>query len=279
MEPEKGDRSVHVTRGDATEAARAVGIEPGDTMFFHSSLSSMGTVDGGPDTLIDGLLDAVGPEGTIAVPTLCNWTPETERHVFPKWDPATSPSYVGTITEAFRRRPDALRSDQATHSVAAIGRRAAELTADHGAFGRRPGPYGDRAFAESSPWQKLYHWNAAYCFVGVTFRVCTLVHYVETMLSQRALGRATPARRDELAAELSGWMKPGVWLGIRNQDREVLADMMASRGLVHVAKLGSATIRMARAGHIVDNWVATVEAEPEKWLSDAALAWLERISA
>ena len=72
MDPERGDRSVQVTREDVTCAAREVGVVPGDTLLFHSSLSSMGTVVGGPDAVIDGFLDAVGPEGTVAVPTLCN---------------------------------------------------------------------------------------------------------------------------------------------------------------------------------------------------------------
>ena len=277
MQPEPGDKNVRVTRSDAALAAQAVGIKSGDTVLFHSSLSSMGTVVGGPDTVIDGFLDAVGPCGTVAVPTLCNWTPATERLVFSGWNPATSPSYVGRITEAFRTRPDAVRSDQATHSVAAIGGRAADLTAEHGAFGPRPGPFGDRAFADSSPWQKLYEWNAAYCFIGVTFRVCTLVHYVETMLSQRALARAVPTRRAALGAELSGWMKPGVWLGIRNDDRVVLAEALAARGLVHRTKLGSATFRMARTRDIVDYWVAAVEEAPAKWLSEDALDWIESV--
>ena len=142
MKPEPGDKSIQVTRADVTAGLRSVGIVPGDTVMFHSSLSSMGTVVGGPDTVIDGFLDAVGPTGTVAVPTLCNWKPEEQRLVFPRWDPRTTPSYVGIISETFRKRPEAVRSDHATHSVAAIGARAAELTADHGAGGLRLGPFG-----------------------------------------------------------------------------------------------------------------------------------------
>ncbi|MFW5866632.1 MAG: AAC(3) family N-acetyltransferase, partial [Armatimonadota bacterium] len=132
MQPEAGDRAVQVTREDVTRAAREIGITPGDTLFFHSSLSSMGHVIGGPDAVIDGFLDAVGPEGTVAAPTLCDWEAHEQHLVFERWDPTTSPSFVGAITERFRQRPDAIRSDHATHSVAAIGARAEELTAGHG---------------------------------------------------------------------------------------------------------------------------------------------------
>jgi len=38
MQPEKGDPSVQVTRSDVADGLRSVGVEPGDTAFFHSSL-------------------------------------------------------------------------------------------------------------------------------------------------------------------------------------------------------------------------------------------------
>ena len=123
VNPGPRDKSIHVTRDDVAAALKAVGLVPGDIALFHSSLSSMGTVVGGPDTVIDGFLDAVGPEGTVAVPTLCRWPPEERHLTFDRWNPEISPSYVGRITETFRLRPDAVRSDHATHSIGAIGAR------------------------------------------------------------------------------------------------------------------------------------------------------------
>ena len=73
-------------------SARPVGIAEGDTVMLHTSLSSMGTVVGGADAVVDGFLDAVGPTGTVAVPTLCNWTPEEQHLVLERWRPRTSPS-------------------------------------------------------------------------------------------------------------------------------------------------------------------------------------------
>ena len=43
------------------------------------------------------------------------------------YDPAETPSRVGSVTNLFRRRPGAVRSLQPTHSVAAIGNRAEEF--------------------------------------------------------------------------------------------------------------------------------------------------------
>lgn len=277
MEPETGDPNVSVTRHDIPAAVQSVGVGEGDVVSFHSSLSSMGHVEGGPNALIDGLLDAVGPTGTVAVPTLCNWTPEEQHLVFERWDPATSPSYVGTITETFRLRPDAVRSDQATHSVTAIGARAAELTANHGASGQRLGTFGEKAFARESPWERLYQWNAAYCFIGVTFRVCTMVHYVESLIVERALARADPADRPALADDVVGWMEPGVWPGFRVDEREDIEKMLADQGLVRYGAIGSATFRCARAKTMVDEWIRIVEADPARWCPEDFVKWLARV--
>jgi len=276
VQPEKGDPSIRVKAEDVAAAAATVGVLPGDTVMFHSSLSSMGTVVGGPDAVIDGFLQAVGPQGTVAVPTLCNWKPEEQHLVFARWDVRTSPAYVGAIPEAMRRRPGALRSDHATHSVAAIGARAKELTCGHGAYGERPGPFGPKAFAVASPWQRLADWEAAYCFIGVTFRVNTMVHFVETIVVQHALERCAPERRDALAAEVEGWMKPGVWPTISIEGREEIERLLAERGLVRYGRIGSATLRCARAGTMVREWLAIVEADPGRWFPQSFCEWLER---
>ena len=274
MDPEPGDKRIQVTPSDVAAALRDVGVIPGDTVMFHSSLSSMGTVVGGANAVIDGFLDAVGPTGTVAVPTLCNWQPDEQHLVFERWSPATSPSYVGLITETFRLRSDAVRSDHATHSVAAIGARAEELTAAHGASGGRLGPFGDRAFARESPWERFYRWNAAYCFVGVTFRVNTMVHYVESLIVERALKQVAPAATDRMASQVQGWMKPGVWPTIRVPDREDIEQLLADRGAIRYGNIGSATLHCARAQPTVDGWLEIVEAEPDRWLPDDFLRWL-----
>jgi aminoglycoside 3-N-acetyltransferase len=277
VEHDPGNKNVRVTREDVSAAAREVGVEPGDTLFFHSSLKSMGQVVGGPDTVIDGFLDVVGRQGTVAVPTLCNWAPGEQGLVLERWDPATSPSYVGAITEALRLRPGAVRSDQATHSVAAIGARAEELTARHGASGLRRSPFTAQAFAHESPWQRLVDWNAAYCFIGVTFRVCTMVHFVEANLAERALERIGDGR-EEMHAELESWMKPGPFPGIRIEDREVIEEMLAAEGIVRYSSIGSATFRCARARPMVERWIAIVEGDPGRWLPEEYLALVERYS-
>ncbi len=269
MEPEQGDPTVHVRRRDVTRAARKVGIVPGDTVMFHSSLSSMGTVVGGPDTVIDGFLEAVGPEGTVAVPTL--WWHQTDPPLrLEDWDPDTSPSYPGRITEHLRQRPDSVRSNNPTHSVSAIGARAAELTRNHGAAGRRPCVFGDTAFARESPWERLYQWNAAYCFIGVNFTVNTMSHYLETLLVEAALKEARPSARPALAARVQARDEAGVWPWY---DRTGMEEHLIDLGLVRFGTIGSATLRCIRARDMVDHTLAILRAEPEHWLRPDFMAW------
>lgn len=272
MRPEPGDKSTRVRRADVAAAAREVGIVPGDTVMFHSSLSSMGTVIGGPDAVIDGFLDAVGPEGTVAVPTL--WYHHTTPPMrLEEWDIATSPSYPGRITEVFRRRLDSIRSDNPTHSVSAIGARAKELTRGHGRAGLRPCVFGDTAFAVESPWEHLYRWNAAYCFIGVDFTVNTMGHLVETRFVESALSRAPSVLRAELEAQVHRWQRPGVW---PRHSFQLMGERLGDLGLVRFGQIGSATLRCARAQVMVDTISSILEAEPERWFSPEFLAWLER---
>src|ERR671937_347615 len=49
---------------------RALGLEAGALVLVHSSLSSLGWVEGSAPTVIDALLEAVSPDGTVLVPTL-----------------------------------------------------------------------------------------------------------------------------------------------------------------------------------------------------------------
>ena len=282
MDPQRGDKQIRVTAATVAAGLREVGVTPGDTVMFHSSLSSMGEVVGGPNTVIEGFLQAVGPEGTVACPSLW-WTGKENIADF---DVHTSPSYPGIITETLRQRPDSFRSDNATHAVAAIGRRAAELTADHGAYGLRRCAFGDKAFAEASPWQRLYDWNAAYCFIGVDFTVNTMGHLCEVLFAEWALQQAPPEKRDALRARLWDFDmltkaypilgSPGapatLWARFPFQR---MGERLAEMGLVRFGEIGSATLRCIRARDMVDTILGLLRSEPEEWFTvPAFLDWL-----
>jgi len=155
---------------------RNLGIQKGDVIFVHSSLKSIGFVEGGTETVIDALTEAVGPDGTLAMPcfSLTGSMVETLEHgsVF---DPKRTPSAVGAITEAFRRRPDVCRSIHPTHSVCAWGARAEWATSGHENAGTNFGP--------GTPFHKIMEEGGLIVGLGIDFGPVTFVHVIEDTIN------------------------------------------------------------------------------------------------
>jgi aminoglycoside 3-N-acetyltransferase len=258
-----------VTRDDVANGLRRLGIAANDTVFFHSSLKSMGTVEGGPDAVIEGVLDAVGPGGTVAVPAF----KLTERDgPFGSWyDHETTSSTVGLITETLRRRPDAQRSFHPIHSVAAVGRLARLLTAEHrNCFGRVT-PWCDAGFAQGSPLDLLARWNAWYVLLGVDFNVQTIMHYVETLLADGTVRRATGAARERLRLGIRHWGGEGVWPSLR---RPPLGEQLVAEGVYRRTTIGAATVYGARCQAILRRALEIVLEAPDAWLNEPFRQWM-----
>ncbi|MGH7143023.1 MAG: aminoglycoside N(3)-acetyltransferase [Planctomycetota bacterium] len=152
---------------------RALGLRAGDTVIAHSSLKSFGPVDGEADAVIDGLLDALGPDGHVAMPAL-SWT-YSDNPGDLWFDPPTTPSRVGFLTETFRARPGTVRSEHPTHSLSCRGPRAAELMAGHRAED-------GSTFHLDSPYAKLVKAGAKIIFLGVLPSCNTTYHAIEDWL-------------------------------------------------------------------------------------------------
>lgn len=160
-----------VSREDILFSLQLMGIQKGDVLLVHSALSSIGYVEGGADSVIDALCEAVGEEGTIVMSTLTGW--------FHPFDAATSPSAVGGISEVFRRRPGVLRSLHPVHSVAAFGKHAAEITAGH-----EDCPTG---CGEGTPYLKLRELGGKAMLLGVDMDRNTIMHSLEELIDAKYL--------------------------------------------------------------------------------------------
>ncbi|MEV0096189.1 AAC(3) family N-acetyltransferase [Streptomyces sp. NPDC050738] len=203
------------TRATIAADLRALGVEPGETLLVHSSLSSLGWVCGGRVAVVQALLDALGPEGTLVVPTHTGnnsdpeqwgnppvpeeWWPAI-RESTPAYDPLTTPSGgIGVIPEAVRTWPGALRSAHPQTSFAAVGPAAAALTAGHAQ---------DCRLGERSPLARLEKAGARVLLLGAGFDSCTAFHLAEYRIEapEADEGRAvmTPlGRRWEVVRETS----------------------------------------------------------------------------
>ncbi len=164
----------------------ALGMQQGDTILLHSSLSKLGFVCGGAETVIRALLSTLGPSGTLVVPTHTSENSDPKdwesppvpqewcqaiRDNTPAFDPRVSRTRgMGAIPEMARTWPGALRSDHPQTSFAAIGPNAAVVTAGHAL---------DSMMGDQSPLARLEQVDAKVLLLGVGYDSCTAFHLAE----------------------------------------------------------------------------------------------------
>jgi aminoglycoside 3-N-acetyltransferase len=181
-----------LTRERMAHELRKLDVEHGDTLFVHSSFKSLGPVEGGAKTIIDGLEDAIEVEGLILMPS---FNLEGGRELRAKnWNIETTKSTVGWITEYFRTMPGTYRSDHYSHSVAARGKGAKAFVAEHryregmkSPWDMEPWGY---TYGSRSPMIKAYNApRGKLLMLGVDYQSSTYCHVVETMYWDRRLRR------------------------------------------------------------------------------------------
>jgi len=61
------------TRIQIANDLKALGLREGGVLLVHASLRSLGKVPGGAETVVRGLLHALGEKGTLLMPALSYW--------------------------------------------------------------------------------------------------------------------------------------------------------------------------------------------------------------
>jgi len=214
----------------------------------------MGYVEGGAETVIQAFLDCVGQDGTLVFPTLIQ---KNFKQAYETWY-LDKPSDVGYITEVFRKRSDALRSDQATHSVAAMGKHAKMITEGHCAYGPRVGLFGDYAFAYSSPWEKMYHLNVKMVFIGVPMKKGTMRHLAEYKIVEKILKEHPEIEKD--VQRFGQERYSGFWVYI---DGDKMQEEFTKMGILKRALCGNAEILCVNAEPFVDQMIQLSEQDPD----------------
>ena len=238
------------------EALRVLGLPRGAIVFVHSSLSSIGYVEGGAEAVVDAFLRVLGPAGTLAVPT---FTFSHSSSADPVFDPVRDPSEMGRLTEETRTRPGARRSCHLFHSVAALGAHAKEIAARHG----------PSAWAEDGPFWKLHEFDAYILLLGVPYLRCTFFHLMEQLVQ-------VPYRQwREVEAQIrdpDGSQRPlptltfGPKPGFVGNDFNRLGSMLEERGQVLAGSVGNAVARLFRARDAFDVGMEQYRVEPDLFL-------------
>ncbi len=152
-----------LSRDDLVRDLRRLGVASGMDLMVHSSLSAIGPVAGGAPTVVAALLVAIGPRGTLLLPSF-------NHRAVQVYNPLTSPTTNGAIPDAGWRHPQARRSQHPTHAVAAIGPRAEEYVSGHLEAG---------IWAPDSPIGRLIHGGGYLLALGTTHDTSTAYHVAE----------------------------------------------------------------------------------------------------
>ncbi|MEM8588220.1 MAG: AAC(3)-IV family aminoglycoside N-acetyltransferase [Pseudomonadota bacterium] len=113
-----------LTTAEIVDQLAALGVEPGGVLLVHTSFRATRPVEGGPAGLIAALRDAIGPDGTLVMPS---WSDEDDEP-FDPLSTSAAPS-LGVVADTFWRLPGVQRSDQ-FFAFAAAGPEAARITGD-----------------------------------------------------------------------------------------------------------------------------------------------------
>ena len=241
-----------LTQEQIAEALQTLGLQAGHIVFVHSSLSSIGYVEGGADAVVDAFLNVLGSAGTLVVPT---FTFSHGGKTNPVFDPIRDTSEMGRITEMTRTRPGARRSCHLLHSVAALGPHAEDITAVHG----------PSAWAADGPFWKLYELDAHILMLGVPYLRCTFFHVIEQLVQVR-YRRWT--EREARIRGLDDTERPLLMFGYSpkpgfvGNDFNKLGLLLEERGLAQVGGVGNAVSRRFRARDALEVGLAEYRKDP-----------------
>lgn len=220
----------------------SLGVERGSVLLVHTSFRAVGKVEGGPLGLIEALRIALGPEGTLVMPTMTDG-----ESVF---DPSATPTVdMGIVAETFWRQPGVHRSTHPGASFAAFGPAAAHICKEQ----PLSPPHG-----EDSPPGRVYALSGHVLLLGVTHSESTVLHVAESIAEvPYSVSHPCVVVEDGVPcvkhiAETDhccrGFMRMDAWL--------------RARGAQHEGRVGDAFARLARARDLVEIAAAELARDP-----------------
>lgn len=230
----------YITKETLVKDLHELGIRNGDSVMLHSSLSALGNVEGGAETVVDAFLDAIGSEGTMIFPAFAGNNLWKDRHGMEycnscagelKICPSDEPGEEGVIPETFRKRPGSIRSCHPTHSWGALGAKA-ELFVKNNYKAKTP-------CGRGNPFETLVQENGCIVCLGVMVNTITLWHYYEDLLNVPYMGYYHPKTRHV------SYCTHG--RRIQYEFPGIMDEVTKAAGIMKVARVGKGSSRLIRA--------------------------------
>ncbi|PAF29614.1 AAC(3) family N-acetyltransferase [Paenibacillus sp. 7516] len=250
------------TQQSLLDQLHQLGIDRRGTLLVHSSMKSMGEVEGGADTVLDAFTDYM-KDGLLVLPTH-TWS--TINASNPMFHVESSPCCVGILPELFRKRPGVVRSWHPTHSVAAIGQDAVAFTKDDHLY--------DTPCARGSAWGKLLDRKATILLVGVDLKRNTFIHGVEEWVD-------IPGRLTDEHEQLYTVLPDGTEISVPSRRHYGLSwsehfwkvdEVLQRKGAMRQGKLGDAVVRVCDAAMVEEIITAMLRANPDLFSDNLPLA-------
>jgi aminoglycoside 3-N-acetyltransferase len=226
----------NLTREQIESVLNGLGLGEGDIVLLHSSLASLGQVDGGTETVIQAFLNLIGRKGTLVVPTF---------------------GALGAITETLKKRPDAVHSLHPKASVAAVGAAAETICQDHWKA--------ETAHGLDTPYQRIADLGGYVCLLGVDQDRNTTLHTVEERLRLPYLSTTAEVtfKTPQGPVTRSWSLFPGPHRDFCQLDRP-----LRDAGIVRIAQLGSAVVRLMKSADLIEFCLSLGRRRPDFVLCD-----------
>ncbi|MBO5724040.1 MAG: AAC(3) family N-acetyltransferase [Lentisphaeria bacterium] len=197
---------------EIAEGLKALGLKKGSIVLLHSSFVSLGEVANGPEEVIKAFLSVIGKSGTLLVP------------VFGK---------LGVLTEILKAMPGAVVSSAPVGTLAAIGKDAEELLADHWKA--------ETAHGKGTPFTRIAEKGGYICLLGVDQDRNTTLHSVEALLELPYLGVAKSTFKNPAGKTVTKEYKfyPGP-----HRDFIGIDHLLLDTGAMQIKRIGNAQVRL-----------------------------------
>lgn len=236
-----------VTKSDIESGLRKLGIKAGFPMEVHSSLHSFGQVEGGAKTVIEALMQVVGDDGTIVMPSFRLSTPiplnDTDKALgltckIKILEDDENRSGMGIVSDSFRNMPNIHTGD--------------------GIF--RVSAWGKDAVIHSHGFHHLIDIDGWALLLGVDIYKLSTMHYVEDYLPDAIRNMFKPSEEARKLYPESQWfieawtppVKP--WYTIQSRAYE--------KGMIKDGMIGNCKCMLFKVQDIIGLYRQALQCDP-----------------